>query len=56
MLNFIVIIFTISLDDIPYYSPTHSSLFSVKLRSQHKSFKITFRYNDHYYQYSMIIR
>ena len=44
-LRVIVFKFTITLDDIPYCP---SVIPDTKLRSQPKSLKITFRYNDHY--------
>jgi hypothetical protein len=52
---FIVILFTINRDDIPPYLPP-LPLMPINLRSQQKSPKITFRYNDDYSQYSIDLR
>ena len=52
MLIFIVIIFIITLDDVPYSSSLHFGRLSIKLSSQQKGFRISFRYNDDDYPIS----
>jgi hypothetical protein len=52
MLNFIVIIFTNTLDNVPYSLIPDFWLSSIKLSSQQKGSGIGFRYNDDYYLYS----